>query len=100
MASKKEEEKKKLTERCQEFLEKIGKLSKQVIGQMALQGCWHMIWDKIISESDKFRPYLNFIVDQEDSLEVAKNNVSKVKGELHKRYAGVTHNAINFIRNL
>ena len=99
IASKKEEEKKKLTERCQEFLEQNSKLNKQVIGQMALQGCWHMIWDKIISEFDKFRPCLNFIADQEDALEVAKKNVLKVKGELHKRFVGTTKNAINFQKN-
>ena len=58
-----------------------------------------MIWDKIISESDKFRPYLNFIFDQEDALEVAKKNVSKVKGELHKKSAKVAQNAFNFLSN-
>ena len=36
VASKKKEEKRKLIERCQEFLEQIAKLSKQVISQMAI----------------------------------------------------------------
>ena len=49
MDFKKEEEKKKLTEICQELLDQNAKLNKQIISQMALQGCWHMIWDKIIS---------------------------------------------------
>ena len=55
-----------------------------------------MIWDKIISESDKFRPYLNFILDQEDALEMFKKKVSIVKGELHKRPVRVAQNAVNF----
>ena len=80
MALKKEEEKKNLTERCQELLDQNAKLNKQVIGQMALQGCWHMIQDKIISEADKFIPYLDFIADQQDALEMAKKKFLIAKG--------------------
>ena len=43
MDSKKEEEKNKLVERCQELIDQNAKLNKQVIGQMALQGARHMI---------------------------------------------------------
>ena len=78
--SKREEVRKKLEKRCQKLLEQNTKLNKQVTEQMALQGCWHMIWDKIISEVDRFRPYLNFISNQEDTLEMAKKNISIVKG--------------------
>ena len=38
IASKREEERNKLVERCQEFIEQNTKLNKQVIDQMALQG--------------------------------------------------------------
>ena len=38
MDLKKEEESKKLEERCQELINQNGKLNKQVISQMALQG--------------------------------------------------------------
>ena len=43
MASIKEEEKNNLTERCQELIDQNAKLNKQVIGQISLQVCWHMI---------------------------------------------------------
>ena len=43
MASKKEEEKKKLAKRCPELIDQNAKLNKQLIGQMALQGAKHMI---------------------------------------------------------
>ena len=59
-----------------------------------------MIWDKIISDYDKLRPYLNFISDQEDSLEMAKKKISIVKGELHKRPVAVAKNAVNFLSSL
>ena len=39
---------------------------------MALQGAIHMIWDKVILEANKFRPYLDYIVDQESALKVAR----------------------------
>ena len=58
---KKEEEKKKLEERYQELINKNVKLTKQVIGQMALQGARDLIWDGIIREANKFRLYLDYI---------------------------------------
>ena len=72
MASKKEEEKKKLAERCQELIDQNDILNKQVIGQMALQGARHMIWDEIIKEASKFILYLDYVDDQEDALTTAK----------------------------
>ena len=60
---KREQEKKKVEEKCQELINQNTKLTKQVVGQMALQGARHMIWDKIILEANKFRPYLYCIVD-------------------------------------
>ena len=59
-----------------------------------------MIWDKIILEADRFKPYLNFISDQEDALEMAKKYISIVKGELHKRPVGVVESAVNFLSRL
>ena len=47
-----------------------------------------------------FRPYLNFISDQEDSLEMAKKMFLIVNGELHKRPVGVAKNAVNFLSSL
>ena len=46
---KKEQENKEVEEKYQEvILNQNTKLTKQVVGQMALRGARHMIWDKII----------------------------------------------------
>ena len=51
------------------------KLTKQVVGQMALQGARHMIWDKIILEANNFRPYLGYIANQEVAMKEARQNI-------------------------
>ena len=79
MALKKEEGKKKLEERCQELINQNAKLNKQVVGQMALQGGIHMIWDEIIKEASRFRLCLDYVADQENALMSAKKNVVVVK---------------------
>ena len=38
-----------------------------------------MIWDKIILEAIKFRPYLDYIADQESALKYARQNILIVK---------------------
>ena len=43
MDLKKEEDKKKLEERCQELINQNAKLNKQLVGQMALQGGRYII---------------------------------------------------------
>ena len=76
---KREQEKKEVEEKCQELINKNNKLTKQVVGQMALQGAKHMIWDNIIIEANKFRPYLYFIADRESALKAPRQNISIVK---------------------
>ena len=60
---KEEQEREKVEEKCQEMIQQNAKLSQQVIGKLALQGARHLIWDQIIIEADKFRPYLDFVED-------------------------------------
>ena len=79
MALKKEEEKKKLEERCQELINQNAKLNKKVVGKMALQGAKHMIWDEIIKEANRFRLYLDYVVDQENALMSTRKKVMVVK---------------------
>ena len=59
-----------------------------------------MIWDTIILEDNKFRPYLDYIADQESALKVAKHNILMVKQELNKNPMEVAHNAINVLSTL
>ena len=51
---------------------KNDKLTKQLTGKLALQGARHLIWDMIIAEVVKLRPYLNYILDKEISIYAAK----------------------------
>ena len=59
-----------------------------------------MIWDKIILEANKFRPYLDYIVDQESGMKVARHDIFTVKQGLNKKPMEITQNAVNFLRNL
>ena len=79
------------------MIQQNAKLSQQVVGKLALQGARHLIWDQIIIEDDKFRPYLDFVEDQENTLTEAKKKVQIVLGEVQRRPLATTENAINFL---
>ena len=51
--------------KCRELKTKNDRLMKQVTGQPQVQGAKKIIWDAIIEEADKFRPYLDYILDKE-----------------------------------
>ena len=67
---------------------------------MALQGARHMIWDKIIQEANKFRPYLDLITYRDSALKVARKNILIVKQGLNRKPMEVAQNAINFLSAL
>ena len=71
-----------------------------MVGQLALQGAKHMIWDEIIKEANKFRPYLDFIADRESALKAGRKNIFIVKQGLNKKPMEVAQNAINFLSSL
>ena len=100
MDLKKEEEKKKLEERCHELIDQNTKLNKKVISQMALQGARHMIWDEIIKEANKFRLYLDYVAAQEDALKSTRKNVVLEKQALHKKQMHVAQNVVEFFSTL
>ena len=52
------------------------------MSKLALQGARNLIWDQIIVETDKFRPYIYFIADQENAMIEAKKKVMTVLGEV------------------
>ena len=56
-----------------------------------------MIWDKSFQKDNKFRPYLDFIADQESALKVARQNILIVKHGLNKKPMEVAQNAINIL---
>ena len=61
MIKRKEEEKMIFENKNTQLLEKNEKLVEKVSGQLPVQGSRHLIWDMIITEATKIRPYLNFI---------------------------------------
>ena len=69
-------------EKCQGLIQQNAKLSQQVVGKFALQGARDLIWDQILIKDDKFRPYIDFIEDQENAMIEAKKKVLAVLGEM------------------
>ena len=56
-----------------------------MIEKLALQVAKHLIWDQIIIEADKFRPYLNVIEDLEFAMSEARKQVQIVGAEVNKK---------------
>ena len=67
---------------------------------MALQGARHLIWVQIIVEANKFRPYIDFITDQENALTEAKKKVSTVLGEVQRIPTEKAKNVVDFLSSL
>ena len=76
------------------------KLVQHMIGNMALQGAINLIWDQIIAEANKSRPYIDFIIDQENDLTESKKKVLTELGEVQKRPVVIAKNAVDFISAL
>ena len=64
IATKREQERKALENKCKELVDKNNKLTKQVTGQSALQGAKHIIRDVLIAEVAKLKNYLDYILDK------------------------------------
>ena len=73
-------------EKCREMTQQNDKLSQQVISKLALQGTKHMIWDQIIVEANKLRPYLCVVEDLELVMREDKNQVQIVGAEVKKNH--------------
>ena len=86
--------------KCQEMLTKTDKLIKHVTWHSSLQGAKHIIWDVIITETNKLRPYLDYILDKEIVTQVAKQSVLLVKQVLNKKSRDTTQNEISFLNSL
>ena len=97
---KKEEERKALEKKCKELLDKNEKLVKQLSRQLPMQGARHLIWDMIIAEAVKIRPYLNYIQDKKMVINVAKHSCTVVKEALNKMLVDTTKNKINYLNTL
>ena len=87
-------------EKCRELTQQNGKLSQQVTEKLALQGVKHLIWDRIIMEADRFRPYLNVITDLGSTVEETKKQVQEVGDEVNKRTLEIAKRAITYLSSL
>ena len=61
VVKKKEEEKRIFENKNKELLKKNKTLAENFLGKLQVQGAKHIIWDMIITEATKMRPYLNLI---------------------------------------
>ena len=68
----KERESKSWEEKCAELQGKNEKLVKKVTGQMFMQGDKNIIWDELILEARKLRPYLDYILEKENDIQESK----------------------------
>ena len=82
------------------MLDKNEKLTEKISGQLPVQGARHLIWDMIITEATKMRPYLNYIKDKEMVINVARQSCTNVKETLDRKPIDTTQNTINFCNTL
>ena len=100
-AALKKEEKRKATENNhKDLIDKNDKLMKQLTGQFPVQGENHIIWEMIITEAEKLRPYLNYILDKETIIQASRQSCTVVKEALNKKPIDTTNNTINFLNDL
>ena len=72
---------------------------KQVTRKRLVQGAKHIIWDVIIAEAAKIRPYFDYILDKEIVMQDARQSVAAVK-VLNENPIDSANNAISFLNGL
>ena len=85
IVEKREKERNTLEDKCKDLVEKNNRLEKQVTRQSTLQGAKHLIWDELIVEAVKLRPYWDFTLDKEIVTQAFRKNVLMVKHVLNKK---------------
>ena len=81
-------------------MDKNDKMVKQLSGQLPMQGARNLIWDMIIAEAIKGRPYFNYILEKEMDINGARQSCTAVKEALNKNPMDTTKNTINFLNTL
>ena len=97
---KEKQGKERAEEKCRELTQQNDKLIQQVIGKISLQGTKHLIWDQIIIEADKFRPYLCIIEYLDIAMKEAKRQVQIVEAEVNKKPLETVENSITYLSSL
>ena len=65
-----------------------------------MQGDRHLLWDMLILEATKIRPYLNFIQDKEMVINSARESCTTMKEVLNRKIVDTAKNTINFCNTL
>ena len=86
--------------KCKDLLDKNDKLMKPLTGKLFVQVSKHMIWDMIIAEARKLRPYLNYILDKEIVTHADKQSCMAVKEVLNKKPIDTANNTVSFLNGL
>ena len=69
-------------------------------GQFPVQGSKNIIWDVLIVEETKLRPYLDYILDTEIVMQAPRKSVTTVKEKLNKNPIEIANNTIHFLNGL
>jgi hypothetical protein len=96
----KEKEIKTLQAKIQELSNNNKGLAAHVTGQAAMQGCKHLVWDQIIKEVDKLRPYLDYIRVKEKVAKDALNSCQAIRESLNRKPKEIAQRAITFLNGL
>ena len=67
---------------------------------MQVQGEKHIIWDAIIEEENKSRPYLDYLLDKELVIHSSRQALTTTREKLNKKLVDCPKNAIDFINSL
>ena len=70
------------------------------LGNQPSRGKRKNIWDSLISEATKLRPYLDYILEKERVIQEIKHSVTTVKEKLNKKLVDYAKNAIEFLNGL
>ena len=84
----------------EELSTKDDKLMKQETCQLPVQGGKHIIWDAIIEEERKLRPYLDFVLDKEVLIQSSRQSVTTTREKLNKNPIDYANNTIKFLNGL
>ena len=71
-----------------------------MLGQLQVQREKHIIWESIIEEGNKFRPYLDYILDKELVIYSSRQALIVAREKLNKKPVDCAKNAIDFLKSL
>ena len=82
------------------LLDKNEKLMKQLTGKFSVEAEKNIIWDMLITNAGKLRPYLNYILDKENVIQAARQRFKIVKETLNKNPIDTPNNTLSFLNGV